>query len=317
MNSLGTHRRLRKNLPALENLDQRITPSTMPAAAALAAELRVETRQVGHWEAALANSHTETRDQILTNRINRTEGRMANQEARLARIDAGAMARIQAGNLGLAAATSAANQISSDQQVLSSTPTSNQPPFHGIIVTAPVTIGFGFSSATTSSSSQQPSVSSMPFSGNQPPFHGIIVTAPVTIGFGFPSANTPPASQSAGTTTNTASQATLPANVSATLGVIYDAYLQNGSSPPATIPATDGANMVVVQGSNVGIQVQDSNPANFNTLVSALQSAGMQITLSSAQYGTVVGLLPIAQLPNVGALPDAPSVTPLFLPAMA
>ena len=294
MNSLKTHRRLRKSLPALENLDQRITPSAMPAAA-LAAELRVETRQVGHWEAALANSQTATRDQMLTNHITRTEGRMANQEARLAQIDAG----------------------SSGQVALSPTPTSNQPPFHGIIVTAPVTIGFGFPSAMTSSSSQQPSSSSMPVSGNQPPFHGIIVTAPVTIGFGVPSANTPPASQSSGTTTNAASQATLPANVSATLGVIYDAYLQNGSSPPATIPATDGANTVVIQGSNVGIQVQDSNPANFNTLVSALQSAGMQITLSSAQYGLVVGLLPIAQLPTVGALPDAPSVTPLFVPAMS
>jgi hypothetical protein len=300
MNSLGTHRRLRKNLPALENLDQRITPSAIPAAAALAAELRVETRQVGHWEAALANSNTVARDQMLTNHINRTEGRMATQEARLARIDAGAMA------------ASMAPQVSSDQLVMSSTPARNQPPFHGIIVTAPVTIGFGFPSAMTSSSSPQPTLSSMPFSSNQPPFHGIIVTAPVTIGFGFPSAFTPPTTPSGGTTTTTPSQTSLPANVSATLDVIYAAYLQNGSSLPATIPATDSANTVVVQGSDVGIQVHDGNPVDFAALVSNLQAAGMQITTSSAQYGTVVGLLPIAQLPAVAALADAPSVTPLF-----
>ena len=84
-----------------------------------------------------------------------------------------------------------------------------------------------------------------------------------------------PASQSSGTTTNAASQATLPANVSPTLGVIYNAYLnKTGPVLPATIPATNGANTVMIQGSNVGIQVQDSNPANFNTSVSDLQSAG-------------------------------------------
>ena len=38
----------------------------------------------------------------------------------------------------------------------------------------------------------------------------------------------------------------------------------------------------------------------------------MQITASSEQYGIVVGFVPVAQLPAVAALPDAPSVTPLF-----
>ena len=101
-----------------------------------------------------------------------------------------------------------------------------------------------------------------------------------------------------------------------TLDVIYDAYEADGSDFPTNLPATNGANRVVIQGTSVGIQVQDSNPANFNTLLSNLQSAGMQITDSSAQNGLVVGLLPIAQLPTVAALSDAPSVTPQFEPTL-
>ena len=60
--------------------------------------------------------------------------------------------------------------------------------------------------------------------------------------------------------------------------------------------------------------MQDSNPADFNTFVATLQSAGMQITDSSAQYGVVDGFLPVAQLPSVASLSDAPAVMPLYQP---
>ena len=70
----------------------------------------------------------------------------------------------------------------------------------------------------------------------------------------------------------------------------------------------------MIQGTNVGIQVHDNNPADFATLVSQLQAAGMQISSSSATYGLVVGMLPIAQLPAVAGLPEVPSVTPMFQP---
>jgi hypothetical protein len=134
----------------------------------------------------------------------------------------------------------------------------------------------------------------------------IIVTAPVTF-----TANAATASQSTGTT-NSGTQSSLPANVSQTLDVIYNAYEQDPSGFPSNIPTTNNANLVMVQGSNVGIQVKDSNPANFNTLLSELEGAGMQVTASSAQSGLVVGLLPVAQLPTVAAFSDAPSVAPLF-----
>jgi hypothetical protein len=99
-----------------------------------------------------------------------------------------------------------------------------------------------------------------------------------------------------------------------TLNVIYNAYEQDPSSFPANLPSTDGALKVIIQGSNVGIQVQDSNPADFAAMLSSLQSDGMQIQTSSAAYGMVVGMLPIAELPAVAQLTDAPSVTPLMQP---
>ncbi len=119
-----------------------------------------------------------------------------------------------------------------------------------------------------------------------------------------------------GGTTGPGSPTGLPANVSQTLDVIYSAYEQNPGGFPANVPTTDGANMVVIQGTSVGIQVQDSNPAQFDTLLTDLQNAGMQVTLSSAQYGTVVGMVPISQLPAVGQLPEVTSVTPLFRPTL-
>jgi hypothetical protein len=108
-------------------------------------------------------------------------------------------------------------------------------------------------------------------------------------------------------------QTIFPANVSPTLGVIYDAYEQNPGGFPANLSGT-AASLVVIQGSNVGIQVHDSNPADFDQLLTELQTDGMQVTISSAYYGTIVGMLPISQLPAVAALTEAPSITPLFQP---
>jgi hypothetical protein len=114
----------------------------------------------------------------------------------------------------------------------------------------------------------------------------------------------------------TAPSPSLPANASQTLDVIYAAYEQNPSDFPANLPATNGANLVVIQGSDVGIQVHVSNPADFGTLMSDLQNAGMQIQNSSASLGMVVGMVPISQLPAIAGLSEAPSVTPLFRPSM-
>ena len=112
--------------------------------------------------------------------------------------------------------------------------------------------------------------------------------------------------------TGTGSQSNFPANVSPTLGVIYNAYEQNPGEFPANL--SGAAALVVIQGSNVGIQVHDNNPADFDHLLTELTNAGLQVTSSSASSGTIVGMLPISQLPAVATLPEAPSVTPLFRP---
>lgn len=118
----------------------------------------------------------------------------------------------------------------------------------------------------------------------------------------------------AGGTTGPGSQTSLPPNVSQTLDVIYDAYEQDPGGFPADLPATNGANLVVIQGTSVGIQVHDNNPAEFATLLTDLQNAGMQVTIASAQYGTVVGMLPVSQLPAVAELPEVLSLAPLYRP---
>jgi hypothetical protein len=113
--------------------------------------------------------------------------------------------------------------------------------------------------------------------------------------------------------TGAGSQTIFPANVSPTLGVIYNAYEQNPGGFPASLSGT-AASSVVIQGSNVGIQVHDSNPADFDLLLTELQNDGLQVTSSSAYYGTIEGMLPISQLPAVATLSGAPSIAPQFQP---
>jgi hypothetical protein len=111
-----------------------------------------------------------------------------------------------------------------------------------------------------------------------------------------------------------ASTSTLPPNVAPALATIYQAYEQDPTGFTGVTSSTDGANLVVIQGDNVGIQVHDGNPADFNTLVTELQNAGMQITVADATHGLVVGMLPVAQLPTVAGLPQVPSVAALMYP---
>ncbi len=206
MNMLQNKKHSRKSQPGMESLDLRIAPAAIPMAAALVAELRVETHQVHRWERALSTVQPGSRHaRILTQHVAGESRLIVRQSARLARIEAG-----ETGS------------------------------------------GTG----------------------------GGVVQSP------------------------------LPSNVSQTLDVIYNAYVQNPGGFPANVPATDGANLVVVEGNSVGIQVHDGNPADFQGLLTDLQSDGMQVTISSAQYGTIDGLLPIAQLPAVAALSQMAAIGP-------
>jgi hypothetical protein len=271
----------------------RITPTAVTAAAVIATELKVEARHVTQWEAALGTATPGShQQQVLLNRIARTEHRMGMQEVRLARIEAQELARVQALPMFLI---------------------KGQPPTHP----KPSPINMPYATATYRIQGQPPiRLSRSPFINN--PF---AVTAPTPVS-ASPIMPTHPVTISTGPTSGTqsggpsgsGSQPSLPPNASAVLDVIYDAYTKDPTNFLADLQSMGAASKVVIEGTNVGIQVHDNNPADFATLVSQLEAAGMQISSSSATYGLVVGMLPIAQLPAVAELSEAPSVTPMFQP---
>jgi hypothetical protein len=284
----------RKSSPSLEHLDARIAPAGMGAAVALAAEIRVETHAVHRWDVALsAAQQGSARANLLTGKIAGTEARIGTQEVRLARIEARSLSSERA-----TSSNAHGGRIYYPPQ-----PTPGQPsPF----------------AATASSTNPQGGriyYPPQPTPGQPSPFTATASDppplAPATATGTTTSTTGTSSGTSSGASGNTSTQP-LPGNVSVALDVIYSAYEQDPSGFPAGIPATDGANRVIVQGDNVGIQVQDGNPADFAALVSNLQSAGMQIQTSSAAYGIVVGMLSISQLPTVAQLSDAPSVTALM-----
>jgi hypothetical protein len=108
---------------------------------------------------------------------------------------------------------------------------------------------------------------------------------------------------------------TFPPTVAPALVTIYQAYIQDPTEFTVP-PSADSAQLVLIQGDQVGIQVRDGNPADFGALLAELQNAGMQILASDATYGLIQGMLPIAQLPAVAALPEIPSVGAMFRPVL-
>jgi len=268
----------------------RIAPTAMSAAAAIAAELKVEGRHVARWEAALTTASPGShRQQVLLNRIARTEHRMDVQDARLARIAARELAQIQASPMYRIQGQPPTHPTPSPVNQPYAAPMyriQGQPPTHP--TPSPVNQPYSATVAT-------PVVASP-----------IMPTAPVTISTG-PTSGTP-----SGGSSDSGSQSSLPPNASTVLSQIYDAYTNDPTNFLADLPGV--ASKVVIEGSNVGIQVHDNNPADFATLVSQLQAAGMQISASSATNGLIVGMLPIANLPAVAGLPEAPGVTPMFQP---
>jgi hypothetical protein len=121
-----------------------------------------------------------------------------------------------------------------------------------------------------------------------------------------PNTITPPTSSNA--------PGTLPANVSVQLQSLYTQYETYENSGGSGTFSPTGVNLLVINGTNVGIQVKDSNTGDFNTLTTELQSDGMQILDSAPAYGLIEGMLPITQLPTVAQLPQTLSITPMLNP---
>jgi hypothetical protein len=110
---------------------------------------------------------------------------------------------------------------------------------------------------------------------------------------------------------SSASPSPLPPNVASQLQTIYQEY-ENG-----TLPASTGQpGTVEIQGSSVGVEFHDSNPADFSAMVTQVENLGLQVTDVDSTYDTVTGFLPIAQLPAVAQLSTTVAVLPLLYPQL-
>jgi hypothetical protein len=129
---------------------------------------------------------------------------------------------------------------------------------------------------------------------------------------------TSPATTTSSTGSNanasTTSSTPLPPNASAPLQSLYQQYEAFASSGGSGTFSPTGVNGVVIDGTNVGINFQIPNGADFSSILSQLQSDGLQVTASSATYGLIEGMVPIAQLPVVAEISSSASVTAMYQP---
>ena len=113
-------------------------------------------------------------------------------------------------------------------------------------------------------------------------------------------------------TNATSSSTPLPPNVSAPLQSLYQQYESFASSGGSGTFSPTGVNGVVIDGTNVGINFQTSDSADFNTILAQLQTDGLQVSASSSTYGLIEGMLPIAQLSAVAQISTSASVTAMY-----
>jgi hypothetical protein len=101
--------------------------------------------------------------------------------------------------------------------------------------------------------------------------------------------------------------------VSAALQSLYQEYESQGGGSHFT-PNQPSDKLLQISGTSVAVQLRMASPGDFHAFVSAVQADGMQVSSSSANYGVVVGMLPIAELPAVAQV--AASVTPAPPPVL-
>jgi len=131
-----------------------------------------------------------------------------------------------------------------------------------------------------------------------------------------PSPAPPMTSQTNASATGSAGSTSLPANVSGPLQSLYQQYEAFVSSGGSGDFSPTGLNKLEIDGTNVGINVYTSDSANFDTLLSQLQSDGLQVTSDSAAYGTIDGTISIAQLAAIAQISPNISISPIYRPML-
>jgi hypothetical protein len=277
-------RRSRVRKAHLEFLDDRIVPSTVQPAAAVAVEVAQAGASVNSLQQSDESAGAESKIEIKHENhvIKMEERREANLERREARLEK------------LAARRAAAHHFS--PAVVVETPAAQ-----AAAILAASKAGQSTSAPSQASGSSSSAGSTTMSPGSTMPTTP--VTTPVTTSPGTGS-TTGISSGSGSTSTNP-----LPANVSVLLGTVYEEY-ENGDLPTTTQPG-----QVEIQGTTVGVQIRSSS-ADFNTVVADAESLGLQVTTVSDAYDMVVGYLPIAQLPAAAQLAGAPSITPVLDPTL-
>jgi hypothetical protein len=95
---------------------------------------------------------------------------------------------------------------------------------------------------------------------------------------------------------------------------IYQEYVQyeNNGGTGAFVSSMSG--VIVIKGTNVGVDLHWNGTGDFNGYVTSLQNLGMQIQATDPTSGIVEGMLPIAQLPTVAGLSQTKSLSPMYIP---
>jgi len=135
--------------------------------------------------------------------------------------------------------------------------------------------------------------------------------SPVTVVTTNPTGTSDSGSTGSPTSSAPTSSGPLPSNVGAALQSLYSEYQSEGNNFHAD-ESIDQA--LQISGTSVEVSLKIGSGSDFNAALSQLQSDGLQLSSSSATYGLINGMLPIAQLPAAAQI--ASSVNPVFAPQL-
>jgi hypothetical protein len=281
MNTLLRHkRRSRGRQPQVENLDLRIVPAAGHPAMVGAADLASANMGVHSQAGEHDSAHAEIairREQHMLRLAERHEKVLERREMRAERRAALYKARHQ-----IVLAFPAQNQVVGPATSADSSPA---------MPVAASSSGVASNTAVPSGSASSSAAGSSPAQTVIPgTVAGVINSGPSSSGSSDPTTNP------------------LPANVSVQLDTVYEEY-ENGDLTSSTSPG-----QVEIQGTNVGIDVHAGTASDFNSMVTALENLGLQVTAVSATDDVVEGLLPIAQLPAAAQVAGSPAIAPILNP---